>query len=78
MTPYIIIGNNLVLSKLSHNSAVLDLSLDFVPVDLNMCHVDYHDVAEDVSVAEVMLELVKLRPRFLELSSTSNFPIIHH
>ena len=55
---YIIVGNNFILCELAHDSAVLDLPLDLVPVDLDMRHVDDHDVAEDVGVTEVVLESV--------------------
>jgi len=43
-----------------------------------MRHVDDHDVAEDVGVAEVMLESVQLCPRFLELSPTPRLSVVHH
>jgi hypothetical protein len=75
---YIIVGNNFILGELAHDPTVLDLSLDLVPVDLNMCHVDDHDVAEDVGIAEVVLESVQLCTRFLELSSRPRLSVIHH
>ena len=75
---YIVISNNFILCELAHDSAVLDLPLDLVPVDLNMRHVDDHDVAEDVGIAEVVLESVQLCTRFLELSSRPRLSVIHH
>jgi hypothetical protein len=75
---YIVISNNFILGELAHDSAVLDLPLDLVPVDLNMRHVDDHNIAEDVGVTEVVLESVQLCTRFLELSSRPRLSVIHH
>jgi hypothetical protein len=43
-----------------------------------MRHVDDHDVAEDVGVAEFMLQTLQLLPCFLKLRSSSRLSIVHH
>lgn len=42
---YIIICDNLIFRELTQDAAILDPSLNLVPVYLHVCHVDNHDVA---------------------------------
>lgn len=54
----IIVSQYLGLGQLTEHARILDLSLDFILVNLNMGHVDYHDVIKHVNITKVTLQHV--------------------